>query len=836
MIRNIAFAAIVFLCGSCYLTDQESDERDRSNMQDSALRILKVIDNNYIGSKRNYMSNAFTFGVWLQGASEVYQGMPVAQYYKNIGINTYIGLWNWPTQLGLEEMTALKNAGMKVYAGADASAVNWIKAYPEFNDTFAGYMYDDEPDMYRWNSSTKHPLNWKAAADAFRLLDGTRPVYVNFGKAVAEDEIYGSEPGYTGSKAGDLSAYMEPVDVLSSDFYGITDPWEVPSNHGIWTYGRAIRNTIKWAKYQSAIDGRNRTVFGFVETSAPWKDASSTNWISQRMKAEWLWPIAWNMVINGAKGIIYFMHDFSPTPLGNDYAGLKEPGMPAAMKAVNESVISFEKVLNTPDIAGTSTTNNGAINVITLTKQFENSIYVFAQGDGNSAHIMGQSVDAVITVAGQTETKDITVLNENRTVKMTNGKINDHFEPYAVHIYKIDSGKISKIDNTTYTTVPLGEVKPNLVIGGTDPAKFVPNINMSFGFGGAEEFFINLNNKAKVITTQAAALADDKISQTVNGETDEFYIDANGRLKWDTVFTSLPAQMEIDYDLSHSSGIEFLYQDTLEKDWQNKIDLDYANQPLVDYLSKRNRPPEIIGSYAIWCNKINNKYRTGKLCHIPRPHVIDADGKTEWCKLKINSNYLKITLPKAFMESAVYPVRLDPALGYNSIGGSSSDRSAVSIHRACNYLDTISENGTLSKVFIYGKSNGAGSVTIHLGVNLDDGTYPHGYPGTAANIDCVLTGTTPAWYSVDAPAESLTSGNKYHAAWESMTTAWTAYYDSGAAGNGYYESVGSDEFLVIALTTSSSTRYSNYIEYTAAAGGSTESASHAENYHRLRVA
>jgi hypothetical protein len=157
----------------------------------------------------------------------------------------------------------------------------------------------------------------------------------------------------------------------------------------------------------------------------------------QRMPPALIMPIVWNMVINGSKGILYFCHDFSPNSLGG-YAALLEPGMPAAMKAANETVYAYGAVLLTPDIPGTSVVTDGPVNVIALTKQFNGATYIFAMGDGNSSYREGLAVNAEINVSGQTGTKDVTLLNEPRTVTMIDGKLNDHFEPYAIHIYKID--------------------------------------------------------------------------------------------------------------------------------------------------------------------------------------------------------------------------------------------------------------------------------------------------------------------------------------------------------------------------------------------------------------
>lgn len=386
---------------------------------------------------------SFVLGVWLQSPWKILNGKTIAQNYKDIGINTYIGLWNWPSEkdmypgYALDSMQALKDANMNVYAGNDEAAVNWINAHPEFRDIFKGYMLGDEPDMNR-NSGVQAqadantPLAWKALGDALWALDNTREVYANFGKPFAKDSWHGTEYGQTGSQESDFELYISPTTVISSDFYGITDPWELPENHGVWTYGRSVRNTLKWASH----DGKSRPVWGFVEASAPWKDASSSNWMFQRMPPSLLMPITWNMIINGAQGILYFCHDFSPQSLGA-HAALREPGIPDAMKAADETILAYGAVLKTANIAGTSVVTDGPVNVIALTKQFEGYTYVFTMGDGNSNYRDGLAVNAEITISGQTGTKTVTVMNDLRTVTMVNGKINDHFGPYEIHIYRI---------------------------------------------------------------------------------------------------------------------------------------------------------------------------------------------------------------------------------------------------------------------------------------------------------------------------------------------------------------------------------------------------------------
>jgi hypothetical protein len=400
------------------------------------------------GACQNISSLEFPVGVWMQQPTFEINSVSIAKHYKDIGINTFVGLWLWPREdwawPGYTVQTAalLKNYSMKAYAGEEPNATIWINAHPEFDSTIIGYILGDEPDMNRDSgvpeqAAANTPLAWKAKGDLLIAADSSRPIYANFGKPFAKDSWYGNENGQTGSKESDFGYYMSPTDIVSSDFYGITDPYEQTSNHGIWTYGRAVTNTIKYAG--------SRPVLGFLEVSAPWYDGDgSQSQLYTMMQPSLINPIVWNLVVHGASGIIYFCHTFSNSVITlyslRDYSGgstftpLLIPEMKEAMNATNKEIQSYANVLLSPTISGT-TSNTTGVNVTTLTKNYGGATYIFAMGDGDSGHINGQVVDATITVSGA-GTKTVRVLNENnRTILMTNSRFTDHFDAYEVHIY-----------------------------------------------------------------------------------------------------------------------------------------------------------------------------------------------------------------------------------------------------------------------------------------------------------------------------------------------------------------------------------------------------------------
>lgn len=87
------------------------------------------------------------------------------------------------------------------------------------------------------------------------------------------------------------------------------------------------------------------------------------------------------------------------------------------------------------------------------------------------------------------------------------------------------------------------------------------------------------------------------------------------------------------------------------------------------------RPESIVGSYAVYHNTMRDgKYKTGKIGHIFRPHARDAAGDGLWCEFNKDLNatgILTVIVPQEFLDRAVYPVTVDPTVGYNTAGASS---------------------------------------------------------------------------------------------------------------------------------------------------------------------
>lgn len=133
------------------------------------------------------------------------------------------------------------------------------------------------------------------------------------------------------------------------------------------------------------------------------------------------------------------------------------------------------------------------------------------------------------------------------------------------------------------------------------------------------------------------------------------YYEENGKSENELIFASKPAISDFQFELIHSDNIGF-----------------YQQLPLTEEEIKQGniRPENVIYSYACFIhNKLNNKYRTGKVCHIFRPKVIDARGQERWCEFNIEKGLMTIGID---FTDLVFPVILDPTFGWETVGGSSS--------------------------------------------------------------------------------------------------------------------------------------------------------------------
>jgi hypothetical protein len=109
------------------------------------------------------------------------------------------------------------------------------------------------------------------------------------------------------------------------------------------------------------------------------------------------------------------------------------------------------------------------------------------------------------------------------------------------------------------------------------------------------------------------------------------------------------------------------------------------------------RPENVVGSYAVY-NR--NDF---KIMHIYRPKILDAKQNEVWGQLSIIGDALTVTVPQDFLNTAVYPVIIDPTFGYTSIGGSQDNNPWGNVKVAWRVLNQVGD-GNISSISVYGRA------------------------------------------------------------------------------------------------------------------------------------
>lgn len=378
---------------------------------------------------------------------------------------------------------------------------------------------------------------------------------------------------------------------------------------------------------------------------------------------------------------------------------------------------------------------------------------------------------------------------------------------------------ISAINATTFSA-QCGDVDHKTVIGGKDDKAFIPCFTSAFF---DNKLFMHWNRRDK------KSIPADKVSgkAEIGGDDRDIFHIVGDRLEWDIGFSFCPENLTIEFEIKHSPGIEFLFQDTLENEWKRNSE----GMTLEEYLACNNRPPEIEGSYAVYCNKKNNKYKTGKLCHIPRPFVYhETDPKiTEWATIRIeptDDDCIKkcfIDLPSAFMRLADYSIGdviLDPSIGYTTAGASLFQADSSTISRGSLYAPrTAEDNESVIALYFHGRAANDGD-HANLGVYTMSAGMLASLVGSSTQVEVSINGGTPTWWHTDVD-EALSSGVAHGiaVAWNSASGYVHMSYDSGSGTNRTYGSV-----AYLAATWSSggtgATLYSIYAETEITSGAS----------------
>lgn len=350
--------------------------------------------------------NYFPIAVWLQNPK-------LAPRYKSAGINLYVGLWKGPTK---EQLEVLRKANMPVICSQ-----NEVGLKHKDEPIIVGWMHGDEPDNaqpLRNGKGYGPPISPQTIFEDYknlRVADPSRPVLLNLGQGVAWDNWHGR--GVRKNKPEDYPEYIKGSDIVSFDIYPVVH--RSPEVQGkLWYVPYGVDRLRKWSDNE-------KIVWNCIEcTRINSPDKKPT---PQQVKAE-----VWMSLIHGSMGLIYFVHEWEPK--FNEHALLDNPDMLKAVTAINKQIHNLASVLNSPSIDNSVVVESSMKDVpidimVKKSSGADAATYIFAICMRN-----GETRGA-FTIEGLLGRTQIEVIGESRTIEATNGKFEDDFKPWDVHIY-----------------------------------------------------------------------------------------------------------------------------------------------------------------------------------------------------------------------------------------------------------------------------------------------------------------------------------------------------------------------------------------------------------------
>jgi hypothetical protein len=247
--------------------------------------------------------------------------------------------------------------------------------------------------------------------------DPSRPVLLNLGQGVAWDNWIGR--GVRRNKPEDYPHYLKGCDIASFDIYpaGHEHP-DVAGN--LWYVGRGVERLVKWT-------GGEKPVWACIETTRIRN--LKTEPTPQQVRSE-----VWMAVIHGAKGIIYFCHQFEPRFI--EAGLLARPEMVEGVKEINAELRQLAPVINSPAVPDGATVESSdpAVPIALTCRRHGGATYVFA------VSMRGGMGKGTFTVTGLQGATPVEVIGQGRTIAVGGGRFQDDFPGHAVRLYKIPGG------------------------------------------------------------------------------------------------------------------------------------------------------------------------------------------------------------------------------------------------------------------------------------------------------------------------------------------------------------------------------------------------------------
>lgn len=359
----------------------------------------------------------FPIGVWLADV----QGRADITADRTAGLNTYVGMAHDPDV----DMDAIESSGMHLLLQTD----EWASDARRTNAAVDGWFVYDEADLVYgpgsdpwsgvdgWNTCV--PAQEQGGQCGYTVMAkyATKVPkgalrYANYGVAITR--------WYSDAEAsGFINGGFQ--NVVSVDDYGFTRPDADQNTRRGAFYGDVVQKVRKIDGLDNPAPARRQPVWAFVELGSPFSDGGT-------ITADQMRSAVWHSIIAGARGLVYFNHNFGgPCPTNNVLREGCDPAMTPAVTKVDSQITELARVLNAPYADGFVTVAGRARAMAKLGP--DGAWYVFAGADTSGGNV-------TFTVKAGTHVE--VLYEDGRQLTVTKGQFVDTFaDGNAVHIYRV---------------------------------------------------------------------------------------------------------------------------------------------------------------------------------------------------------------------------------------------------------------------------------------------------------------------------------------------------------------------------------------------------------------
>ena len=302
----------------------------------------------------------------------------------------------------------------------------------------------------------------------------------------------------------------------------------------------------------------------------------------------------------------------------------------------------------------------------------------------------------------------------------------------------------------------------------------------------------------------------------------------NGGVEFDTILYEKPSTNQIVFPLE-TTNLDFFYQPPLSAEASAKEDVKCTETECKDKDGNitDSRPENVVGSYAVYYkdgksgdfSQMGGKnYRAGKAFHIYRPKITDATGKEVWGNLAIDPSAgsgqgnltmgnLIVEIPQDFLNTAAYPVTIDPTFGYTTVAGTNFTLTQNRITAGGDAFTGAAGTGTSMSFYCSGTN-----FNVQMGVY--DATDLINNSSTAS----VLVNSTQQWWTANSSSPTFATASYFLAMVQDTAGGSTnARYDTGGSAttyNYYNGTFGTWPDPITWSTFAFARRFSIYVTYT----------------------